>query len=286
MSLEDEFSDIVKKARTGQGLTVEAIAKASGVPVSEVTLLERGTRLPTRPEADAVATALRLRGEPLAQIAVEGWTPAPVPARFNGLETVLGDIGGYAVKGYVLYDTEAGEGIIIDTGYNSQAMLNFFEEKRLRLTGICLTHGHSDHAGGLDRLLARWPVPVYLGAEDRDLLPWTPPMDRLTLVGPDEDGRTIAVGRLSVRMIMTPGHTPGGICYRVEQKDRSLCFVGDTLFAGSIGRANPSSLYPVHLESVRRRVLTLPSPTVLLPGHGPGTTVVEELAHNPFAAGS
>jgi glyoxylase-like metal-dependent hydrolase (beta-lactamase superfamily II) len=68
----------------------------------------------------------------------------------------------------------------------------------------------------------------------------------------------------------------------VEQGHHEICFVGDTLFAGSIGRANPFSLYPVHLDSVRRRVVTLPNDTILLPGHGPATTVAEELEHNPF----
>ena len=96
----------------------------------------------------------------------------------------------------------------------------------------------------------------------------------------------IQVGGLSVRCMATPGHTPGGICYRVEQGTQQICFVGDTLFAGSIGRANPFSLYPAHLDSVRRRVLTLPARTVLFPGHGPATTVSEELSHNPFAAES
>ena len=76
----------------------------------------------------------------------------------------------------------------------------------------------------------------------------------------------------------TPGHTPGGVCYRAND----YCFVGDTLFAGSIGRANPSTLYPAHLESVRRRVLTLPDQLILFPGHGPATTVREEKEHNPF----
>ena len=284
--LEDEFSDIVKKSRLGQGLAIGAVSKASGVSAGELTLLERGSRAPTQEESQAIATALGLRRDALTQIAVQGWTPAAVPARLNGLETVLGDIGGYAVKGYVLYDKEAGEGIIIDTGYHPQAMLNFFDENKLRLTGICLTHGHSDHAGGIDRILERWPVPVYLGSEDVDLLPWVPPKERLVLVSPEEDGRTITVGRLSVRMMMTPGHTPGGICYRVEKGGQPLCFVGDTLFAGSIGRANPFSLYPVHLESVRRRVLTLPASTVLLPGHGPGTNVADEITHNPFAGDS
>ena len=76
----------------------------------------------------------------------------------------------------------------------------------------------------------------------------------------------------------TPGHTPGGVCYKTE----AHCFVGDTLFAGSIGRANPSTLYPTHLKSVRTRVLTLPENFILFPGHGPSTTVREEKDHNPF----
>ena len=286
MALEDEFSDIVKKARVGQGLTVAAAAKASGVPTNEFKLLERGGRTPTREECRAIAGALGLKAEALGHIAVDGWTPSSVPERVSGLETVVGDIGGYAVKGYVLYDQEAGEGILVDTGYSPDTMLDFLERNNLRLTGICLTHGHSDHAGGIDRILERWRVPVYLGVEDLDLLSWTPPKDHLVRVAPDEDGRTIAVGALTVRMMMTPGHTPGGICYRVENERQALCFVGDTLFAGSIGRANPSSLYPVHLKSVRERVLTLPPSTLLLPGHGPATTVGEEKTHNPFGHAS
>ena len=286
MPLEDEFSDIVKKARIGQGLTVEAAAKASGVPTSEFTLLERGGRTPTREECRAIAGALGLKADAVGNIAVDGWAPSSVSERMNALETVVGDIGGYAVKGYVLYDREAGDGILIDTGYSADTMLDFFERKKLRLTGICLTHGHSDHAGGVDRVLERWRVPVYLGMEDLDLLSWTPPKDRLVPVAPDEDGRTIAVGRLTVKMLRTPGHTPGGICYHVENGAQALCFVGDTLFAGSIGRANPSSLYPIHLESVRQQVLTLTPWTLLLPGHGPATTVGEEVMHNPFGHAS
>jgi glyoxylase-like metal-dependent hydrolase (beta-lactamase superfamily II) len=81
----------------------------------------------------------------------------------------------------------------------------------------------------------------------------------------------------------TPGHTPGGICYRVEDQGQAVCFVGDTIFAGSIGGSNPATLYATHLESVRQRVLKLGEPTVLLPGHGPATTVREELLFNPFA---
>jgi len=82
----------------------------------------------------------------------------------------------------------------------------------------------------------------------------------------------------------TPGHCPGGVCLQVAKKGSAgdHLFVGDTLFAGSVGRSNPAQLYRTHLESVRRQVMTLPADSLLLPGHGPGTTVREELEHNPF----
>ncbi|MER3422774.1 MAG: hypothetical protein C4293_05635 [Nitrospiraceae bacterium] len=244
--------------------------------------LERGSRTPTRAEVEGIARALGLRADALSRIAIDGWTPSPTLSDVRGVETIYGDIGGYAVKGYVLYDVD--EAILIDTGYNPEAMLALLDKHGVRLTGICLTHGHTDHAGGLDRILKQRRVPVYLGADDLTLLSWTPPQNLLVLIDSHEDGRTIPVGRRKVRFMITPGHTPGGLCYRVEDGTQDLCFVGDTLFAGSIGRANPPSLYPAHLDSVRRRVLTLPEQTVLFPGHGPATTVREEVEHNPFAA--
>ncbi|MDQ6732497.1 MAG: MBL fold metallo-hydrolase, partial [Nitrospirota bacterium] len=94
---------------------------------------------------------------------------------------------------------------------------------------------------------------------------------------------TMSVGSLTIRFMTTPGHTPGGMCYRIEKNTAPICFVGDTLFAGSIGRSNPATLYQTHLTSVRERVLRLPVETALLPGHGPATTVQEEVTHNPFA---
>jgi glyoxylase-like metal-dependent hydrolase (beta-lactamase superfamily II) len=284
MALEDDFTDIVKKARMGQELSVDDMARSTGLSAREVTALERGERLPTAVEVETIGKALKLRTTPLVDIALAGWTPAVTPASVNdgitGVETVQGSIGGYAVKGYVVYDAEAQEAVFVDTAYNAKTMLNVLERRGLGLTGICLTHGHSDHADGIEQVLARWSVPVYLGHEDEALLSWHPPQVRLA---EPEDGRAIKVGRLTIRCMTTPGHTPGGICYRVEGQAQPICFVGDTLFAGSIGRANPFSLYPVHLESVRRRVLRLPQGTVLFPGHGPATTVAEELRHNPFA---
>jgi hydroxyacylglutathione hydrolase len=278
MPLEDDFCDIVKKARLGQGLSVESVARVGGLPVEALVSLEGGARRPTPEEVESIASALSLRPHPLVEIGLGRWMPA-TSSPLEGIELVLGDIGGYEVKGYVLHDS--GEAVLIDTGYNPAAMLEVLRRRALRLTAICLTHGHADHADGVEELLAHRSVPVYLGAADERLLSWRPPASSLRS---PVDGDGVRIGRLTVRFIATPGHTPGGVCYRVEGGSHPVCFVGDTLFAGSIGRSNPSNLYRRHLQSVHDRVLTLPESTALLPGHGPGTTVAQELSHNPFAA--
>lgn len=279
MPLEDDFCDIVKKARLGQGRSVEAVAQGSGMRAGDLSTLERGSRVPSDAEVRAIADTLSLRADALTAIAAGQWAPLPPPSHVSScVETILGDIGGYAVKGYVVHDS--GEAILIDTAYNPTAMIQFLQQKHLRLTAICLTHGHSDHADGVEQLLDYRRVPVYLGEADESLLSWSPPRD--LLLSP-RNGDPISVGSLTIRFMATPGHTPGGMCYRLEKNAGPLCFVGDTLFAGSIGRSNPATLYPTHLKSVREHVLRLPVETVLFPGHGPATTVQDEITHNPFA---
>lgn len=277
MPLEDELSDILKKARNGQQRSVAEVARASGLSEVELSGLERGQSPRSCEQVRAVARALGLRAEPLTQ-AVDGWMPQARPSSISHVETLLGSIGGYEVKGYIIHDR--GEAVIVDTAYNAEAMLKTLAERRLRLRAICLTHGHSDHADGIEAILKAHPVPVYLGAEDLDLLSWRPAPESLHV---PQQGGALQVGALTLRFMPTPGHTPGGICYQIDQNGFPICFVGDTLFAGSIGRSNPAGLYQTHLQSVRERVLTLAPDTVLFPGHGPATTVREELLHNPFS---
>jgi glyoxylase-like metal-dependent hydrolase (beta-lactamase superfamily II) len=278
MPLEDDFCDIIKKARTGQGLSVGDVARMAGLPGGNITALEKGLCPPDRSEVQALAKALGLRPDPLEQIAIEKWEPvAQRPMAW--VERIQGSINGYGVQGYVVHDS--GEAVLIDTAYNAPAMIEFLSGRQLRLLGICLTHGHADHADGIDQILNFCQAPVYLGTEDVDLLSWRPPAAQMKA---PKNGQTIAVGRLRVQCLTTPGHTPGGICYRMDAESERLCFVGDTLFAGSIGRSNPSTLYQTHLGSVRTGVLTLSPEYRLLPGHGPATTVREELDHNPFVS--
>ena len=276
MPLEDELSDILKKARHGQQRSVVDVARASGLSETEVAQLERGQSPRSREQVQAVAQALGLMAEPLTQV-VDGWTPQAVPPSVPHVETVLGSVGGYEVKGYIVHD--GGEAVVIDTAYNASEMLAALAKRKLRLRAICLTHGHSDHAEGMEAILKTYPVPVYLGPDDLDLLSWCPSQELLHV---PQRGETLSVGGLTIRFMPTPGHTPGGVCYVVEQAGAPICFVGDTLFAGSIGRSNPAGLYETHLESVRKQVLTLVPDTRLFPGHGPATTVREELHHNPF----
>lgn len=278
MPLEDDFSDILKKARTGQGLSVGDVSRMTGLPGGDIAALERGDQARDRTEVRALAKALGLRAEPLEQIAIDKWEPvAQDPPTW--VEQVQGSINGYGVQGYILHDE--GEAVMIDTAYNAAAMLEVLSKRGFHFVGICLTHGHADHADGIDQILKHREVPVFLGPEDVELLSWRPRVDLLVVPA---NGRTIKVGRRTIHCLATPGHTPGGICYRVDDPQQPVCFVGDTLFAGSIGRSNPSKLYPVHLDSVRTHLLKLAPDYRLLPGHGPATTVEEELEHNPFYA--
>lgn len=278
MPLEDEFCDILKKARIGQGLSVADISARAGVSIGDVSALERGESVRDRAAVHALAEALRLRAEPLAQIVLDQWEPM-AQNQPEWIQTVQGSIGGYGVHGYIVHDH--GEAVAIDTAYNAAAMIKVLDTHHLRLVGICLTHGHADHAEGIDRLLEYREVPIYLGPEDIELLAWRPRADLLAI---PSDGHAIRVGHRTIHCLATPGHTPGGICYRVDDPSQPVCFVGDTLFAGSIGRSNPSDLYHTHLNSVSQRVLALGPNYRLLPGHGPATTVAEERNYNPFAA--
>ena len=121
MPLEDDFCDIIKKARIGQAWSVADVARMTGLSGGDITALERGVRPPDRIEVRALAKALGLRAGPLEQIVLEKWEPvAQHPMAW--LETIQGSINGYAVQGYIVHD--CGEALLIDTAYNAPAMID------------------------------------------------------------------------------------------------------------------------------------------------------------------
>ena len=181
---------------------------------------------------------------------------------------------------------------IIDPGADPEEILSELDARGLTPVAILLTHGHFDHLGALDALLKRYPaLPVVLRSEEQDWC-FTHPVNQYppfyfhqqrpaTLVSP---GETYTCGGLTARLIPTPGHTPGGQCILIEHDlPAPLCFTGDTLFAGSIGRTDlPGGSFAQLNASLRALAAKLSPVTTLLPGHGPASTLERELLTNPY----
>ena len=197
-------------------------------------------------------------------------------------------------NGYVLGCEETREGVLIDPGDEVDGLLEAVRSHQLRIRYILLTHAHLDHVTGVRRAKDALGVPVGLHQADNFLYERVvqqgvafgfkvepqPPVDFFY----DLD-RTLRFGRYEVDVRHTPGHCPGGVCLvvgREDQADRVL-IVGDTLFAGSIGRTDlPGGDTATLLRSIREVLLSFPDDTVVYSGHGQPTTVGRERRTNPF----
>ena len=193
-------------------------------------------------------------------------------------------------KTYLVWD-ESLEAVLIDPGCyrpsEAPELSRFIEENKLKLKAIWLTHGHFDHICGV----ASFPgVPVYMHPADKPVLAISGDMATgLRLRAPDtsfstvdiSDGDELRVGKTAFKVIATPGHTPGGVCF-YDEKD-GLMFSGDTLFAGTIGRTDfPLGDYDVLIVSLMEKIMGLPGDVEVYPGHGPSTDIATERTHNPF----
>jgi glyoxylase-like metal-dependent hydrolase (beta-lactamase superfamily II) len=198
-------------------------------------------------------------------------------------------------NGYLVSCRETGEAVLIDPGDEVDALLDRASASGLSVRAILLTHAHVDHITGVARAKARHPsAPVWLHRGDLFLYDGlveqagmfglraepAPPVDRFY-----DSGRSLAFGRCIVEVLSTPGHCPGGVCLaigRAGETAREL-FVGDTLFAGSIGRTDlPGGDYATLIRSIRDVLFAFPDGTVVHPGHGPDTTIGRERTTNPF----
>lgn len=201
-------------------------------------------------------------------------------------------LGAYQTNSYVLRANEVATNcLLIDTGLEAGDLLDFLFDHRLHPTALVLTHGHADHIGGVDVLRESFAdIKVYVHRIDAPMLteagrnlsalaggPFTTTAADLLLA----EGEEVKEAEIRLQVLHTPGHTPGGIC--LYSKDEGIVFVGDTLFADSVGRTDfPGGSMMQLVESIRDELLILPDETVVYPGHGPATTIGRERAHNQF----
>lgn len=211
----------------------------------------------------------------------------------DGLRVQAFVVNDFQENSYVLYDEE-GRGVVIDCGFHYDedwaAVTDFLTSSGVRVELLLNTHGHIDHVFGVERGRREWGVPFALHGGDTDLLTavraygvaWGFEVEPVSapervLNGGDE----VCVGGMRLHVLHTPGHTPGGCCFYL--KEAGLLFSGDTLFSGSVGRSDlPGGDHGALFESIERELLTLPDETIVLPGHGPSTTIGAERVQNPF----
>ncbi len=182
------------------------------------------------------------------------------------------------------------EAIVIDPGDDIDVVLERLKKHNLTAKFIIATHGHIDHVGGFKLLKDATGAPVYLHRGDEFLYEAMPMQARLLGIttpeateidGYFEHGDEIGTGEIKLEALHTPGHTPGSLCFHTPTVER--LFAGDTLFFGSIGRTDLwGGDYDQIIDSLKTRIVTLPEETIVVPGHGPNTTIGRERKFNQF----
>ena len=181
---------------------------------------------------------------------------------------------------YVVYDKEIRRALITDPGDNADFIAECIQKMDVEVAAVLLTHGHGDHFKGLAQLIALYPVPVYIPADDAYRLKYQGGFVEASYeIRPEDvlvhDGDHLSIGGMEIDAIHTPGHTEGGTCYYF--KEQGILLSGDTLFCHSWGRTDfPGGDEAALFRSIREKLLPLPEETIVLPGHEGTTTIGEE----------
>jgi hydroxyacylglutathione hydrolase len=259
-ALEDDFTYVLRKALTGHGLEPAEAATRAGLTENEVHHFLQGTF--SAVTARQLAAALGLNAEAYARHA----TYQPQPLALPGIERLDLPFGDEQVNAWLV--SAGGACALFDAGHKPQDLLGAIDSLRGGLPDRAfITHAHHDHIGGLERLLAAG-MPVHAAG-----IPGTIPM---------QPGDTVCCGPLAIRACDLSGHASPALGFHIDGLSRPVLVTGDALFAGSTGGCATPAIYQHALRRLRAALAPLPDATVLLPGHGPATTLGEERAANPF----
>ena len=197
-------------------------------------------------------------------------------------------VGALETNCYLVYCEETRACAVIDPGADPEKIISAVAELELKPVIVLNTHGHVDHIGGNSEIVRKYGVPLAMHAADTGMLQVSDYIELSLLLGarnsppPDRllaEGDEISVGRITLRVMHIPGHTAGSVGFVAA----GVLFSGDTLFCGGVGRTDlPGGSWKDLERSIRERILTLPEETIVLPGHGPWTTVEQERSSNPF----
>jgi hydroxyacylglutathione hydrolase len=188
------------------------------------------------------------------------------------------------------------ECLVVDPGLEPDKIICALRSQKLSPAAILITHGHYDHIAGIAALKQQWPdCPVVIGAAEADKLA-DPRLNLAAMFGDDwdaitpdatvEDGQIYSAAGIRLRVLAIPGHSSGHVAYLCLDREPPLAFVGDIIFAGSVGRTDfPGGSFRQLISGIREKLFALSDDTILVPGHGPATTVGQEKRTNPFLKG-
>jgi glyoxylase-like metal-dependent hydrolase (beta-lactamase superfamily II) len=272
IALEDDPGDILRKALRGNALDAAELGRRTGLDPVSIAGWLRGDGVPSEGEARAAAAVLRLDPSAFADAAARRWYPqvdVPSDVRHHPHDP-------HPSNGYLFLLADGKTAALVDPAGLPSRLIRVVNEGPYRLRYILITHKHADHCDATADVARAFPDAqivmhradvAAIGAFAARAIPVT-------------DGDELPFGDgAGIRMLHTPGHTDGSACFLFH----STVFSGDTLFAGSVGGIfADTATYDDLLASVRTKLFTLDDDTVVMPGHGPPTTIAQERTHNPF----
>jgi len=201
------------------------------------------------------------------------------------------EVGNFSVFAYLIGGDHGGEGLVIDPAKHVDKIIALADERKIKIKYIVNTHAHVDHVMGNAEMKKKTGAHIIIHEEDAPLLTRIPKAMLLMFGGKASpaadltvrDGDLIKVGDLGLKVLHTPGHSPGGMSLYID----NAVFTGDTLFVGGVGRTDlPGASWPAMLRSIQTKLLTLPDETIVYPGHNygptPTSTIGHERLHNQF----